>query len=134
MDFTSLLSPITVAEFRERAWNKTALFLSGRRDRFQELQFDFKAICDELQIRRAPNVRAGFSDDTGAHRELKIDVPQIEDCFAAGMTICINDVYDFLPALASQSLALRRSANFPGNMNFSCYWSPPGTGFGIHYD
>jgi len=132
MDLASLLSPMTVSQFRE-SWNCAALALRGRPDRFAGLAFDFDQLWRTLHLTHTV-VNAQFFDATNEHREMAIEPIHMADCFAAGMTICISNIDAYLPELAGQSRALKRSVEFSGTMNFSCYWSPDRGGFGTHYD
>jgi len=132
MNFASLLAPMTIAQFRD-AWNTQAIAFSGRRDRFSGLAFDFDVLRRTLHMGHTL-VNAQYFDGADQHREMAIAPMYIADCFAAGMTICMPNIDAFLPALAAQSHALRRSIESCGAMSFSCYWSPDRGGFGTHYD
>jgi len=134
MDLATLITPLSVSELREGFWNKRSVHLRGRPDRFSGLAFDFEKLCERLHFERVPGVKAQFIDAQGRHQEMPVTAGQIKLCFAAGMTICFGDMDTALPLLFAQAEEIRRSMRFPGNMNFSCYWSPPNMGFGLHYD
>lgn len=105
-----------------------------RPSRFDDLGFDFDLLCQELTFRKDPEVKAQYFDAAGVHRDFDIWPDQIQSSFDAGMTVCFNQVDSVLPAMRARLNAWRRSLRFAGKMNFSCYWSPDGAGFGIHYD
>jgi ribosomal protein L16 Arg81 hydroxylase len=132
MDMTSLLSPTTVQEFGQ-AWNKRSRAFLGRADRFAELAFDHAELKAALQDGQL-TVKAQYVDPHAGHTELTIEPGRIDEYFAQGMTICVQNIDKVLPKLAQQSATLRRSMHFPGAINFSCYWSPPCGGFDLHCD
>jgi ribosomal protein L16 Arg81 hydroxylase len=132
MDITSLLSPITVQEFRQ-IWNRQSCVFLGRADRFAELAFDHAELKTFLQDGQL-TVKAQYVDPDAGHTEFTIEPSRIDEYFAKGMTICVQSIDKVLPKLAQQSAALRRSMHFPGAVNFSCYWSPQSGGFDLHCD
>ena len=132
MHLASLLAPMTIAQF-QTSWNRQALSFSGRHDRFTDIAFDFDQLWRALHMTHTL-VNAQFFDAAGRHREMAIAPTHMSDCFAAGMTICMPGIEAFLPALAAQCRALKRSIELAGTMSFSCYWSPEQAGFGLHYD
>ena len=135
MSLSDVLAPMSVAEFREAHWNKAAAVLPRRASRFAKLAFDFLELRRGMQLGRDAEVKAQYFDKAGTHREIVGLAPsQIDGFFRAGMTICVTKLEPFLPDLAVQVEAWRRSLRFAGRMNFSCYWSPDGAGFGMHYD
>ena len=134
MDLASLIAPCSIAELREKYWNRASAFLPGPPERFADLAFDLDTFCRQLHFERVPGVKAQFLDALGRHQEMPIAATQIEKCFAAGMTICFSELDTALPALSVQAQEIRRSLGMPGPMNFSCYWSPNSKGFGVHYD
>lgn len=132
MDIADLLKPTTVQDFAGH-WNKRSCVFQGRRDRFADLAFDLSAL--KLAVRDgALAVKAQYLDPVTGHTEIAIDPRQIDDHFAQGKTICIQNIDEVLPELARQSTALRRSMHFAGPVNFSCYWSPESGGFDLHCD
>jgi ribosomal protein L16 Arg81 hydroxylase len=132
MDIRSLLSPCTVSEFGE-TWNKRSRVFLGRRDRFADLAFDHAALKSILRGGQLP-VKAQYIDPDAGHTEIPIDPGRIQECFAQGMTICVQNIDKMLPKLAQQLAVLKRSMHFPGIINFSCYWSPQSGGFDLHCD
>lgn len=132
MDISSLLYPITLQDFAT-IWNKHSHVFQGRALRFAELAFDHAELKTALRSRRL-GVKAQYVDPVAGHTELMIDAGKVDECFAQGMTICVQNVDKILPDLAQQSAALRRSMHFSGAVNFSCYWSPPSGGFDLHCD
>jgi ribosomal protein L16 Arg81 hydroxylase len=132
MDIINLLKPITVEDFAHK-WNKQSCVFLGRRDRFTDLAFDRSELKMALRAGRLA-VKAQYMDPTAGHTELAIDPGQVDDQFAQGRTICVQNIDKVLPALARQTSALRRSMQFAGPVNFSCYWSPESGGFDLHCD
>jgi ribosomal protein L16 Arg81 hydroxylase len=132
MDIARLLSPTNLADFA-RKWNRESFKFVGRSDRFADVAFDLEKLKAALRD-RAHAVKAQYIDAIAGHTEIAIDPGEIDNHFAKGMTICVQDIDKLLPELASQSVTLRRSMNFPGIINFSCYWSPESGGFALHCD
>ena len=135
MKLSHLLAPLDVPTFLERHWSSHALSLSGRPDRLAHLEFDFDELVRHVRSRpRATILKAQFFDPRRQHREMEVSAGQMRSCFDAGMTICFGFVETLFPGLAAQARTLAESISFLGRAGFNCYWSPPGTGFGLHYD
>jgi hypothetical protein len=132
MDIISLLSPVTVQDFAG-TWNKRSRAFAGRPDRFTELAFDLPELKTALR-HGSLAVKAQHIDPAAGHTEFAIAPGDIDRCVAQGMTICVQNIDKVLPNLAEQSTALRRSMQFSGPVNFSCYWSPESGGFDLHCD
>jgi ribosomal protein L16 Arg81 hydroxylase len=135
MKLDELLAPVTLDEFLATNWCRSPFHVSGRRDRFVNLGFDLEEMRRVLPTRRSDvAIKAQFADAAGRHREMPVAASQIQECFDAGMTICLGPVEDVLPQMREQVAELVRASGFAGSLPFMCYWSSKGAGFGWHYD
>lgn len=125
-----LLDPLTPGDFFAAHWNRRALHLRGRPDKFAGLMTE-----DELldALPRCQTLKAAFRDKEGWTLELPALPQQVKRLYEAGMTICAG----VLPAEGARAdfvRSYRRRIAWPGAVYFNCYYSPDGGGFGLHHD
>jgi hypothetical protein len=81
----------------------------------------------------AGSVRA-YTRVGGAPQEIAIRPDQIDELFWAGMTVAIFDLHEVHAPAFELVGALREATGFAGPMVATAFLSPPGSGYGLHFD
>jgi hypothetical protein len=124
--------PLTT--FVQEHWGKRPLFSDGAnaRDRWGGL-FDRRALESLLATRALP-VKAAYTDLTGQHAELRAQPREAMNLFDAGMTLCVEELHRHVDALGRLAAAAKLHMGAAGVVVINGYLSPPGKGFGLHFD
>jgi ribosomal protein L16 Arg81 hydroxylase len=134
-DFAQMLAPRDVAGFVAEQWERAPLFIPGTREKIERWHCDLEGFFASLS---APSLRghvkAQFTDAEGAHREEQIDGAQARAQFETGLTICVTKLDAGEERLARLAASARQSLGHAGTVVINCYVSPPGKGFGLHFD
>jgi hypothetical protein len=134
----TLLHPLGVRELLDDHWERRAVHLPGPPDRFAGLGVDRRAFASAAA---ASYLRSGIArleaqylDAEGRHREIGVPAPQIDDLYAAGMTLCLSQIDDDVPAVARLAASVKEALGLAGNVFCNAHLSPPGRGSGMHLD
>jgi ribosomal protein L16 Arg81 hydroxylase len=131
----SLLRPFDPDRFLADYWEKKALYIPGTPDKFAALGFSLGAFRAMAHDQRPPStIAAQYYDANGRPDGFQTDPSQLDHLVAAGMTVCMGDLERFSAALAEMAQGLKVGLGVAGKVAFSCYLSPPGGGFGMHFD
>lgn len=122
-----MLDPLRVDKFVEKYFQRLPLKVSGSRGKF-----DFLFRQDEFQfgLDRATEIRAVFPQQWQA----RIDAADIKQMMRAGATICVTGMEQANPKLLNAARLVRAELNYPGEVTFRAYLSPPDRGFDLHFD
>src|SRR5215207_4430233 len=122
-----ILNPFTLDEFVGKYFQRRALLVPGRRDKFAFLfsQDDFARNLDQVT-----HIRAVFPQ----LRQAAVAPADIEHMYEAGATICVTGMEKAHAKLAKFAERVRSELNYAGNVSFRAYLSPPGSGFDLHFD
>lgn len=139
LDVTTLFAPLSFTDFVKRHWERRSLYAPGPSERFDGL-FDRERL---LEVARRPRgahsgdprrLKAGFRDQRGEHAELSITASQVEPLLAANMTVQAEWVHETDPGVAAFVDDVRRSLAVPVELDVAAFLSPPGSGYGLHFD
>jgi ribosomal protein L16 Arg81 hydroxylase len=134
----ALLAPISTEVFFRDHWDRQSLHIPGQGDKLSSLRFDPAALLAVIAAAdRPPDTRAQYVDDAGVHAEFPVsghDREFLNHQLQAGLTLCARDLGRHLPAVDAFSRALERQLDLAGRVVTSCYISPVGKGFGLHFD
>ncbi len=131
---TDMLSPHSIDAFLELFWESRSVAVPGSRERFHPLGIDVGAFERCLAGPAHGRVQAARRFDDGTCHYRVIDPSEAEVCFAAGMTLCVSGVDAYFSALRELSTSVRRTLGLAGRAHCNGYMSPPGSGFGVHFD
>jgi len=134
----ALIHPLGVREFLAGSWERRATYLPGPPDRFAGLGVDrraFAAAAASSYLRSGTaRLKAQYFDAEGRHREIGVPAAQIDDLYAAGMTLCLSRIDDDVAPVAVLAAQVKDALGLAGNVFCNAYLSPPGRGFGLHFD
>jgi hypothetical protein len=134
----TLIHPLGVRELLAEYWERRSVYLPGSPDRFAGLGVDrraFAAAAKSSYLRFGiAQLKAQYFDGEGSHRELAVPATQIDDLYAAGMTLCLTRIDDDAAAVALLAAQVKEALGLTGNVFCNAYLSPPGRGFGMHFD
>ena len=129
-----LLNPVTPEEFLESYWDQKSLYIPGSAGKFDLLGFNLDAF-KKAALRGSPeNIAAAYVDAEDFFHEFIVSPRQLEDLYAAGMSICFGFISNFHPQLGAFATAFRQHLHHAGKIHFNAYLSPPGKGFNLHFD
>lgn len=134
----ALLAPLTLQEFVETYWDRRSLRLRGTPDRFSKLlnRQTLSAMLRPQTSSGAPMIaylKAG-REESGRHVDFQSAPERAEELLATGYTLQIEDVDRYLLGVQSLREDARRALCLQGHVNVACFLSPPGSGYGLHYD
>jgi ribosomal protein L16 Arg81 hydroxylase len=132
----ALLAPFSVARFVGEHFNRRALHVPGAAGKFRGL-LDPELLLSDLETGfggRISEVRAGFRDGRGDHREITVRADEARDVLAGGMTVVVANPETVYPRLEALLRQLRTGLCIPDAINMACFISPAGAGYGLHYD
>jgi ribosomal protein L16 Arg81 hydroxylase len=138
-DLASLVAPLSVSDFVKRHWERRALYAPGDGARFAGL-FDRARLLSAAEAPSGPHaddprrLKAGFRDARGEHAELAIHAAQVEPLVAAGMTVQIEWLHESDEGVAAFADEMRASLAVPVELDVAAFLSPPGSGYGLHFD
>ena len=122
-----MLHPLPVNEFMEKYFQRLPLKVSGRRGKFD---FLFREGEFQFDLDRVTEIRAVFPQQWQA----QIRAADIKQMMHAGATICVTGMEQAHPKLLSAANRIRSELNYPGDVSFRAYLSPPSRGFDLHFD
>jgi ribosomal protein L16 Arg81 hydroxylase len=134
--FAQLLAPVAPETFVAEHWERSPLFVRGEPQRVARWAFDREAFFTLVasQPWLAERVKAQFYDADDIHREQAIDPRLARTMFDAGMTVCGANL-DAVDARWRELAADTREAlGHAAPVFVNAYVSPPGKGFGLHFD
>ncbi|HEX2568774.1 MAG TPA: cupin domain-containing protein [Polyangia bacterium] len=136
-ELEDLIAPIALPLFMERYWNQASLYIPAHGDKLE-------GVFSSERLRRALTVGAeegslvylktGQSDAQGQHREVVIRPEQAFPLFKMGLTVQIERVETADAELGALCQALRRQLHVATLLDGGAFLSPPGHGYGLHYD
>jgi ribosomal protein L16 Arg81 hydroxylase len=136
-ELEDLVSPIDVHVFMERYWNRASLYIPAHGDKLD-------GVFSRERLRRALAVGAeegsqvylktGQADAQGQHREVVIRPEQAFPLFKMGLTVQIERVETADAGLGALCRALRQQLHVATLFDGGAFLSPPGHGYGLHYD
>jgi len=132
---------LALDEFLTKYWARQPLFIKGSPGKFvglfdkQEYRATMKAAAAEAQLPPDFFVRVTY-DEGGVQGGPRIDIQpnEVERYFATGATVCVNSIHLVNEKLGAFVHRVKSRMNHPGVVRLNCYWSPPGRGFGAHFD
>jgi Cupin superfamily protein len=135
--FARLIAPLTLERFVAEHWDQRSLLVTGDALRLDDIDFDLAGF--RLAVQRSANdptavIKAQYVDRIGVDRELPAHHDQIDQLFAAGMTICFTNIERYAEPLARYIAALREELDYTGLITLNAYCSPDGGGFEMHFD
>jgi ribosomal protein L16 Arg81 hydroxylase len=122
-----LLAPLSVDEFVGEYFQRTPLRIRGKPGKFD---FLFRAEEFQLGLDRVSEIRAVFPRQWQA----QIRAADLKQMMHAGATVCVTGLDDAHPRLSRAARLIRSQLNYPGEVSFRAYLSPPGRGFDLHFD
>src|ERR1041384_5099206 len=133
-----LLAPVARTTFLSEYWDRRSLHIRGTADKLAALRFDRAALLSAIaRAENPPEVKAQYITEEGVHAEFPLtchDRYFLDQQFEAGLTICATDLGSRLPVVDDFARALARQFDLGGRLLTSCYLSPVGKGFGLHFD
>jgi hypothetical protein len=138
-----IIEPLSMRAFVEEYWGRAPLFIRGRSNKFSTL-LSRDRLWDSLRslgqnnetYSSDPKFRGFYVIASFDRGQTTIPVPPFEASrfFAAGATLCINNVnlVDFV--LQDTIDRLQKEMRFAGKISFRAYLSPAGQGFGWQFD
>jgi ribosomal protein L16 Arg81 hydroxylase len=123
----ALLDPLHVDAFLARYFGRRPLHVPGAPGKFDALLKPERFIHG---LDRVAEIRCVFE----GLRQATIGPLDIREMFEAGATICVTGMEQAHPALQRAARRIEQEIGFAGRVDFRAYLSPPGTGFGFHYD
>jgi ribosomal protein L16 Arg81 hydroxylase len=130
-DLVALLHPVQEQVFFEQYWNRKALYIPGRPDKFSGL-FDRAAF--DRAVHNCVDLKVGFTDENGWPGHFNIKPEQVTEMLADGKTVCASLIDPRDPVLTAFLKRIAKSFAVAGNFFFNSYLSPDGGGFGLHLD
>lgn len=130
-DLEALLHPVQEQVFFEQYWNRKALYIPGRPDKFSGL-FDRAAF--DRAVHNCVDLKVGFTDENGWPGHFNIKPEQVTEMLAGGKTVCASVVDPQDPILTAFLSRIAKNFAVAGNFFFNSYLSPDGAGFGLHLD
>jgi hypothetical protein len=135
VDLRHILQPVGLKAFIDEHWAKRALYVPGDPAKFRALRFDREELRRLWSGSPPPElIKAHHVDADHASGEVLIEPDQVEPMFRAGMTICLVHLDDLHPELARCAGAVKLALNYPDRVAVSAYYSPDGSGVGVHFD
>src|ERR1044071_1087829 len=133
-----LLAPVARTTFLSEYWDRRSLHIRGTADKLAALRFDRAALLSAIaRAENPPEVKAQYITEEGVHAEFPLtchDRYFLAQQFEAGRTVGPTAVGSALPVVDDFARALARQFDLGGRLLTSCYLSPVGKGFGLHFD
>ncbi|MEE2901496.1 MAG: cupin domain-containing protein [Myxococcota bacterium] len=129
---TELLSPLTVDDFIQNHWGKKPVHIKGHQDKFKDL-FRREEFFDYSKSPRA-DMFMGKADDNKHFHQLSTTAYNARALFRLGMTIQMEDVHWLCTPVRELLVGLKHELGLYCGMEAAAFVSPPGAGYGIHYD
>ena len=136
-ELEDLVSPIDVRVFMERYWNRASLYVPAHGDKLDGL-FSRERLRRALAVGAEEGslvyLKTGQTDARGQHCEVVIRPEQAFPLFKMGLTVQIERVDTADAGLAALCRALRQTLHVATLLDSGAFLSPPGHGYGLHYD
>jgi ribosomal protein L16 Arg81 hydroxylase len=133
-ELLELLAPHDVTSFLADYWGHKPMYVPGSPSRFDALRFDLSTF--EASIRTpAPDdrMRVRFVGRDDKVHDAPIDLASFSVA-ESDLTVCADQVDDRFEALAVYCSSIKTALALAGPVFMTCYASPPGHGFGMHWD
>jgi ribosomal protein L16 Arg81 hydroxylase len=130
-DLEHLIHPLDVRTFFERYWDRQALFLRGKPEKFAGL-FDRAAF--DRAVHHCADLKVGYTDEKGWPAHFNIKPEQVPEMLKSGKTVCASVIDPGNPELTAFVNRVKQSFALLGRFFFNSYLSPDGAGFGLHLD
>lgn len=78
--------------------------------------------------------KAQYFDADRVHREFVLDSRHLDDVYAAGMTVYMGGFEKTLPLIGRLCAAIKHDLSLSAKVGGTCFLSPRGAGFGLHFD
>jgi ribosomal protein L16 Arg81 hydroxylase len=122
-----ILHPLSIDAFVGKFFQRRSFRLPGPANKFD---FLFRERDFPVGLDRTKEIRAVFT----GNRQVRIRPIEIPQMYEAGATICITGMERAQPKLLRAATLIKSELNYAGSVSFRAYLSPPGSGFGLHYD
>lgn len=137
----SLLHPITVSQFRDKYFGCLPLRVKGSPKKFKPV-FGWHSLAGTLQSGRQLDtaeygIKAALSPGNKPNRALRMmpgPMGQLTELLQTGTTVCVRNIHLAEPILQDWLSTIRKALGYPGDVGVTCYISPNGSGFAMHYD
>jgi ribosomal protein L16 Arg81 hydroxylase len=133
-ELTDLLAPFDIDAFIGEYWGQQPLHIPGRPSKFDSLHFDLEALEGVI---RAPagqdraRVRFVGRDDKVHEAPDDLSSFSVRD---GDLTVCADAIDGRFDELAAYCASIKASLSLAGPVFMTCYASPGGQGFGMHWD
>jgi len=129
---TELLAPLKVDDFIQNYWGKKPIHIQGNPDKFNSF-FDREDFFEYSRSPRA-DMFMGKADDKQHFHQLSTTAYNARALFRLGMTIQMEDVHWLNTPVRELLVGLKHELGLYCGMEAAAFLSPPGAGYGIHYD
>jgi ribosomal protein L16 Arg81 hydroxylase len=130
-DLEALFHPVQEQVFFEEYWNRKALYIPGKPEKFAGL-FDRAAF--DRAVHNCVDLKVGFTDENGWPDHFNVKPEQVTEMLADGKTVCASLIDPQNPVLTAFLNRIARHFAVAGKFFFNSYLSPDGAGFGLHLD
>jgi ribosomal protein L16 Arg81 hydroxylase len=130
-DLEALFHPVQEQVFFEEYWNRKALYIPGKPEKFAGL-FDRAAF--DRAVHNCVDLKVGFTDENGWPGHFNVKPEQVTEMLADGKTVCASLIDPQNPVLTAFLNRIARHFAVAGKFFFNSYLSPDGAGFGLHLD
>ena len=125
--------PMSVGQFTREFFNQKTLFVAGNTGKFDAL-LNVDALLAAVKAGAYETVKGGFHSLEGTHGEVRLRGEDLDSALAAGLTVAVHNVHRIHPAVSNLLRAFRTELQISDNLIATVFISPPGSGFGLHYD
>lgn len=127
-----LLAPLEVDDFIRNYWGQKPIHIRGTANKFSGL-FERE---DFFEYARSPRAEMfmGKADDKQHFHQLSTTAYNSRALFRLGMTIQMEDFHWINSQVRALLLGLKHELGLYCGMEAAAFLSPPGAGFGIHFD
>lgn len=133
VSFSALLGRLSVEEFVGAHWGRHPVHLRADPEMVESLIPTGGAeffLSDVVEL-----LKAGYAGESGAHHELAVGSrAEAEAMLSAGRTLCAGRIQRVVPNLERLCADTKLSLGTGAEVYASSYCSPPGGGFGLHFD
>jgi ribosomal protein L16 Arg81 hydroxylase len=122
-----ILAPVPLNTFLREHFGRRPLLVRGKPGKFDALMKPKDFIYG---LDRVTEIRCVF----GELRQAAISPRDVREMYEAGATICVTGIDLAHASLRFAARRIEREIGYAGMVDFRGYFSPPGSGFDIHYD
>lgn len=127
-----LLHPITVDEFVAEYWGKKPVHISGSSDKFAGV-FERDTFFEFAKSPRA-DMFVGKADERRHFHQLSTTAYNARALFCLGLTVQLEDLHWCCTPVRELVAAIKDALGMYAAMEAAAFLSPPGAGYGVHYD